>query len=151
MTKSTPLPTFSGYVSMANFMLDMYRQTGRKDYLDWVLDNLKAGLLNLRITDRKSEDHGAFKGEDEPAKWYYGGQQDEYTNMRTNAYAAMMLFKLADPKNWCAGYSAFGWEEMKEWPHAAKASEMLGRTIGCPGRTEQPEKARLKPVLIRCA
>ena len=55
MTKKTPLPTFSGYVSMGNFMLDMYRQTGRGEYLQWVLDNLKAGLLDLRITDRKSE------------------------------------------------------------------------------------------------
>lgn len=118
LTKSTPLPTFSGYVSMANFMLDMHRQTGRKEYLAWVLDNLQAGLLRLRITDRKHEDYGAFRGEDEPSKWYWGGEQDDYTNMRTNAYAAMMLFKLADPKNWCPGYSAFGWDELKPWPRA---------------------------------
>ncbi len=116
MTKKTPLPTFSGFVSMGNFMLDMYRQTGRKEYLQWVLDNLEAGLLKLRVTDRKSEDYGALKGEDEPSKWYWGGAQDEYTNMRTNAYGAMLLFKLADPKNWCPGYSAFGWEELKAWP-----------------------------------
>jgi hypothetical protein len=116
MTKKTPLPTFSGFVSMGNLMLDMFRQTGRKDYLQWVLDNLNAGLLKLRVTDRKSEDYGAIKGEDEPSKWYWGGKQDEYTNMRTNAYAAMLLFKLADPKNWCPGYSAFGWEELKAWP-----------------------------------
>lgn len=31
------------------------------------------------------------------------GEQDGYTNMRTNAYAAMFLSKLADPKNWCPG------------------------------------------------
>jgi hypothetical protein len=116
LTKSTPLPTFSGYVSMGNFMVDMYRQTGRKEYLEWVLDNLNAGLLRLRITDRKSEDYGAIRGEDEPAKWYWGGRQDEYTCMRTNAYAAMLLFKLSDPRNWCPGYSAFGWDELKTWP-----------------------------------
>jgi hypothetical protein len=121
LTKKTPLPTFSGFVSMGNFMLDMYRQTGRKEYLQWVLDNLSAGLLKLRITDRKSEDYGALKGEDEPSKWYWGGKQDEYTNMRTNAYGAMLLFKLADPKNWCPGYSAFGWDELKAWPTMRKA------------------------------
>jgi hypothetical protein len=118
LTKKTPLPTFSGFVSMGNFMVDMYRQTGRKDYLEWVLDNLNAGLVKLRITDRKSEDYGALRGEDEPSKWYWGGEQDEYTNMRTNAYAAMLLFKLADPRNWCPGYSAFGWDELKAWPKA---------------------------------
>ncbi len=115
MTKKTPLPTFSGFVSMGNFMLDMYRQTGRKEHLQWVLDNIEAGLLRLRVTDRKSEDYGALKGEDEPSKWYWGGEQDEYTNMRTNAYGAMLLFKLADPRNWCPGYSAFGWDELKAW------------------------------------
>lgn len=120
LTHTTPLPTFSGYVSMANFMLDMYRQTGRKEYVQWVLDNLDKGLLKLRITDRKSADYGAFKGEDEPSKWYWNGSQDDYTNMRTNAYAAMLLFKLADPKNWCPGYSAFGWDELKPWPKEAK-------------------------------
>ncbi len=123
MTKKTPLPTFSGFVSMGNFMLDLYRQTGRKDYLQWVLDNLDAGLLKLRITDRKSEDYGAIKGEDEPSKGYWGGEQADYTNMRTNAYAAMLLFKLADPKNWCPGYSAFGWDELKAWPKMKKSPQ----------------------------
>ncbi len=120
LAQQAPFPTFTAYVSMGNFLLDMYRQTGRKQYLQWVLDNLDAGLLQYRITDAKDPDRGAIRGEDEPSKWYWGGAQDDYVCMRTNAYAAMLLLKLASPKNWCPGYSAFGWDELKPWPRRKK-------------------------------
>ena len=92
MTKTTPLPTFSGFVSMGNFMVDMHRQTGRKEYLEWVLDNLNAGLLKLRITDRKSEDYGAFKGEDEPSQVVLGrraGRVHQHADQRLCRHAAV--------------------------------------------------------------
>jgi len=125
LSHAAPLPTYTAYLAMANFLLDLYRQTGRKEYLQWILDNLDAGLLRLRVQAKRDADYGAFVGEDEPTKGYFGGRAQDYVCMRTNAYAAMLLLKLAGAQHWCPGYSAFGWEQLRPWPRRRKRKAAL--------------------------
>ncbi len=110
-TRSAPFPSFVTPLNFANLLLDLHRLTGRAGYLQWVLDNLR-GILELQV--RRSGDHnadGAFRGEDEPTKWYFGGSGRNYVNNRNTAYAALALFKL-DGAAFGPGYSIYGWNAL---------------------------------------
>ncbi len=107
-TRTAPFPSFVTPLNFANLLLDLHRLTGRASYLEWVLGALR-GILELQV--RRSGDRdadGAFRGEDEPTKWYFGGSGRNYVNTRNTAYAALALFKLAGPA-FGPGYSIYGW------------------------------------------
>lgn len=123
---SLPFPLHSAFPSMANFLLDWHRCSGDKRALQWVVDNLDRGILSKQINGGADAIRGAIRGEDEPTKYYFGGDSTDYICMRTNAYAAMVLFKLAGGRFWSPGYSAYGLEELRRARMLPTRKEVLG-------------------------
>lgn len=128
-TRKTPLPKACAFPAMANLMLDWHRQTGDRAALDWVLENLETGLFSLQFNTSGHPMQGALRGEDELPEWYYGGKSSDYVCMRTNAYAAMVLFKLCGGNFWGPGYSAFGWNELRRASVLPTREHMFGNKL----------------------
>ncbi len=101
---------FCSLPSRLCFLMDIHKATGEGKYRDFVELNI-AKVLKLQILNFKDPfANGAFRGEDEPVKWYAGGKAADYVTTRVTCYAALTLFKLLSD-DWTPGYSAFGWKK----------------------------------------
>lgn len=125
-THHAPMHMACAFSAMSNLMLDWHRYTGDRAALDWVLENLESGIFALQIHEPGHAMDGALRGEDELPEWYYGGKHSDYVCMRTNAYAAMVLFKLCGGSFWSPGYSAYGWDELRRAPVLPTREKMFG-------------------------
>ncbi len=81
-----------------------------KDYLPWILANLKAHCLDLQVLktgDPKAD--GGFCGEDEEGNaGIFGGKATDYVPTRNTCYMAGLLFRLSGAGTG-TGFSVFGW------------------------------------------
>lgn len=85
-------------------------QVAGKDYLPWIMANLKKHCLDLQVTgtgDPKAD--GGFRGEDEEGDaGIFGGTSMDYVPTRNTCYMAGLLFRLSG-QGTGAGFSVFGW------------------------------------------
>lgn len=106
-TRRPPFPCHVAASNFANLLLELHRLTKRGCYLEWVIEHLPH-ILALQVRGSGDpEADGAFRGEDELVKWYFGGEPKEYVNTRNTAYSALALFKL-DGAAFGPGYSTYG-------------------------------------------
>jgi hypothetical protein len=91
-------------------MADLARATGKKDYVQFILDH-SGDLFKLQIQrDERPLVSGAFRGEDMSETYRPGSNPGQYICLRTTSYGLMTLSKLAaqNAKEWGPSYSAFG-------------------------------------------
>lgn len=105
-----PVTVFSSLPSQLCFIMDVWKETGMSRYRDYVLRRLPE-VLRLQVVSSKDPwALGAFRGEDELAKWYVkGARQSDFVTNRVTCYTALTLFKLVNG-DFTPGYSAFGWK-----------------------------------------
>jgi hypothetical protein len=105
-----PYEIYSAHPGRFNYLLELSFMTGDRKYADHVKKNIHYLLKLQYLNPKQPMHHGAFRGEDEPTKWYgpKGAKGMEFVNNRMTAYAVMTLFKM-DGKVKGPAYSALGW------------------------------------------
>ncbi len=99
---------YNAFGVQAATVFDVGKLAG-KDYLPWILDNLRKHCLGLQATgtgDPRAE--GGFRGEDEEGDaGIFGGDALDYVTTRTTCYMAGLLYRLSG-KGHGAGFSLWG-------------------------------------------
>lgn len=100
---------YNAFGIQAANVFDIGKMAG-KDYLPWILENLKKHCLDLQVQgtgDAKAD--GGFCGEDEEGNaGIFGGKAKDYVPTRNTCYMAGLLFRLSG-KGTGTGFSVFGW------------------------------------------
>lgn len=96
LKQKLPYGIYSAHPGRFNFLADLAHVSGQKKYSGYVEANLGhlLKLQHLKKGDRMH--HGAFRGEDEPGRWYgpRNAKPLEFVNNRMTAYSVYTLFKL---------------------------------------------------------
>ncbi|MCG3178668.1 MAG: hypothetical protein BIFFINMI_00996 [Phycisphaerae bacterium] len=90
-----PLPSFAGVGMQAITLTEVSAMTGDRKYARFAA-GLMADQVKLQVNaPRQPDRHGAFRGEDEPTKWYVPGSDGrEFITTRCTAYSALALLRL---------------------------------------------------------
>jgi hypothetical protein len=87
---------------------------GQRRYAEAAARLMRDHVRNQVLAPGKLDRHGAFRGEDEPAKWYVpGGRPRDFLTTRSTAYGALALLRLAGQTG--PSYSALGLERFQRF------------------------------------
>jgi len=107
----SPLKILSALPCMCTFLIELSAVTGDESYRDWSASMLEKHVLPLQVRNRADPmSNGAFRGEDEPVK-YYGpsrARKTDFITTRVTCYSALACLKLAGIVG--PYYGALGWE-----------------------------------------
>jgi hypothetical protein len=110
-----PIPLFAATGMHAITLTEVGELTGEAKYARFARE-LMAGQVRLQVlSPRKLDRHGAFRGEDEPVKWYVpGARPRDFVTTRCTAYATMALLRLHG-ESFGPSYSALGLDRFKRF------------------------------------
>lgn len=115
MARDLPKPAgkFAARGIEAIFLTELAALTGDTQYADvareWAAEPVKFQFITPGRPDR----HGGYRGEDEPAEWYFkGAAPSQFVTTRTTAYSTLALLRAS---GLCHGpsYSALGLKDMR--------------------------------------
>ena len=100
-------PTYSAVPSALIFLLDMFRFTGDRRYIDKSVQYAEKVLTMQYLNEADEALHGGFIGHDGDDRVV----PEETISLRTTMYAILALSKIAasSEAQWNMSYSAFGW------------------------------------------
>ena len=91
-----PIPLWAAPGLHAVELTEIAALTGTPDHAAFARRLMAAHIRNQVIAPDQLDRHGAFRGEDEPADWYFkGGRAGDFLTTRSTAYGTLALLRLA--------------------------------------------------------
>jgi len=109
-----PIPLWAAPGMHAVTLAEVAVVTGKRRYADAAARLMGSHIRNQVLSPGKPDRHGAFRGEDEPVKWYVPGSRPrDFLTTRSTAYGGLALLRLAGQAG--PSYSAVGLDRFRRF------------------------------------